>query len=212
MSILGTDVNRQCLARAREGRFEEWALRGLPEGLRRGCFTAVGREWHLAPEYRKGVSFQYHNLVTHPFPSLLHELADFDLILCRNVTIYFAPEIVRRLVDQFHRCLADGGWLVVGHAEPNVEWLRAFRTVKTPGQSCTSGRRRSRPRRTSRRPTSACRFRHLPSRFRRPPRCRERRHGPPPPGRVSLVVKIPASKSALSPRSSVTKSVNPVST
>jgi chemotaxis protein methyltransferase CheR len=133
VSLVGTDINRAFLAQARGGWFEDWALRGLPGDLRAACFTRAGRGWQIAPEYRAGVSFQYHNLVAHPFPSLLHDLAGFDLILCRNVTIYFGPAIVRRLIDQFHQSLTDGGWLVVGHAEPNVELFRAFRTVNTAG-------------------------------------------------------------------------------
>ena len=49
------------------------------------------------------------------------------------MTIYFSPDIVRRLVGHFHQSLADGGWLVVGHAEPNVELFRDFRTVNASG-------------------------------------------------------------------------------
>jgi chemotaxis protein methyltransferase CheR len=133
VTVVGTDINREFLARAREGRFEEWALRATAEEVRRACFAPAGRSWLLAPEYREGVSFQYHNLVTHPFPSLLNGLFAFDVILCRNVTIYFSADIVRRTVGHFHECLVDGGWLLVGHSEPNLENFRAFRTVNYPG-------------------------------------------------------------------------------
>jgi chemotaxis protein methyltransferase CheR len=133
VTILGTDINKEFLARARAGRFEEWAFRSTPEDVKQACFAPSGSSWLLAPEYREGVSFQYHNLVTHPFPSLLNNLFAFDLILCRNVTIYFSLEIVRRLIEHFHQCLVEGGWLLVGHAEPNIELFRAFRTVNAPG-------------------------------------------------------------------------------
>jgi chemotaxis protein methyltransferase CheR len=133
VTILGTDINRDFLARAHAAAFESWALRNTPEEVKHACFTRHGSSWCLKPEYRAGVSFQYHNLVTHPFPSLLNNLFAFDLILCRNVTIYFSLDIVRRLVGHFHECLVDGGWLLVGHAEPNLELFRAFRTVHAPG-------------------------------------------------------------------------------
>jgi chemotaxis protein methyltransferase CheR len=133
VTILGTDINRAFLERAREGRFEEWALRNTPEEIRRACFTPVGRFWLLAPPYRQGVTFQYHNLVTHPFPSLLHNLFAFDIILCRNVTIYFSPSLVRRIISRFCECLVDGGWLLVGHAEPNLDLFQSLRTVNVPG-------------------------------------------------------------------------------
>ena len=133
VTILGTDINRTFLARAREGCYEDWALRNTPEEIRRAHFVRQGSAWSIAPEYREGVSFQYHNLVAHSFPSLVNNLFAFDLILCRNVTIYFAADIVRKVVSQLHESLADGGWLAVGHAEPNTELFRAFRTVNTDG-------------------------------------------------------------------------------
>ena len=133
VSILGTDINREFLARAVEGRFEEWAFRSTPAELRKECFAPSGGSWRINPRYHEGVSFQYHNLVKHPFPSLLHNLFAFDLILCRNVTIYFSQDVVRRIVGHFHQCLVDGGWLAVGHAEPNLEIFRSFRTVNAVG-------------------------------------------------------------------------------
>lgn len=133
VSILGTDVNRSFLARAREGRFEEWDLRGASDEVTRGCFDRHGKSWALRPEYKEWVSFQYHNLAKHPFPSLVHNLAAFDLILCRNVMIYFGPAATASMVDRFWESLVEGGWLLVGHAEPNTEVFRQFRTVSAPG-------------------------------------------------------------------------------
>jgi chemotaxis protein methyltransferase CheR len=133
LTVLGTDINREFLARAREGLYEEWALRATPDAVRRDCFAREGAGWRLAPAYREGVSFQYHNLVAHPFPSLMNNLLAFDLILCRNVTIYFGPEIIRQIIGRFYDCLVPGGWLLVGHAEPNLQWFGAFRTVNVAG-------------------------------------------------------------------------------
>ena len=133
VTILGTDINRRFLARAREGCYEEWALRNTPAEFRQAHFVRSGQSWCIAPTYRAGVSFQYHNLVTDPFPSLWNDLFAFDLILCRNVTIYFAGAIVRRVVTQLHQSLVEGGWLAVGHAEPNIELFEAFRAVNAPG-------------------------------------------------------------------------------
>jgi chemotaxis protein methyltransferase CheR len=77
--------------------------------------------------------FQYHNLVQHRIPSLINNLSAFDLLLCRNVMIYFEPAIVRRLLGQLYDCLVEGGWLVVGPTEPSVDLFRAFQTVNAPG-------------------------------------------------------------------------------
>ena len=133
VSILGTDINRHCLARAREGKFEAWALRATPEDLKRACFTKEGKLWSIASEYKEQVSFQYHNLIEHPFPSLVNNLSAFDLIVCRNVMIYFGPERMQRMIRQFHDCLVPSAWLLVGPAEPNMTFFKSFRTVNAPG-------------------------------------------------------------------------------
>lgn len=133
VTILGTDINRHFLAQAQRGEFVDWAFRSAPEDLRSSCFERSGNQWVINPEYRQAVSFQYHNLVQHPFPSLVNNLFGFDLILCRNVMIYFSAEIMCRVISQFHGCLTDGGWLAVGHAESNVDYFRQFRTVNADG-------------------------------------------------------------------------------
>lgn len=132
VSIVGTDINRDFLAQAQRGEFGDWTLRSMPDDLKASCFTRSGPNWILQKEYRRGVEFQYHNLVQHPFPSLVNSLSAFDLILCRNVMIYFDPTSVRQLVRQFHDSLVDGGWFAVGPAELNVNLFRAFETVNLP--------------------------------------------------------------------------------
>ncbi|WP_254434893.1 protein-glutamate O-methyltransferase CheR [Magnetospirillum sp. UT-4] len=133
VAIVGTDINQKFLARAREGRYDEWAFRAVPDDLRRDCFEKVGRQWVIRPEYKSFVTFQYHNLIRNRFPSLVDNIAAFDIVICRNVIIYFSPETVRELVPCFRESLIDGGWLVMGHAEPNQELFRSFRTVNAPG-------------------------------------------------------------------------------
>lgn len=133
VSILGTDINQHYLAQAREGHFSDWFFRSAPVELKASCFQRSGNNWSINDEYRQNVSFQYHNLARHPFPSLLHDLFGFDLILCRNVMIYFDQETVRRLLKQFSESLGDQGWLLVGHAEPNVDLFQEFDAINFPG-------------------------------------------------------------------------------
>lgn len=131
--IVATDINRKFLERAREARYGEWSLRGLPDTLRQTCFTRDGDMWVLNREYREQVSFRYHNLVAHPFPSVPHNLFAFDLILCRNVMIYWDAATIARAARQFHDSLSPGGWLFIGHAESNSEFQRLFQRVEVPG-------------------------------------------------------------------------------
>jgi chemotaxis protein methyltransferase CheR len=127
VSILATDINIEFLARAREARFGAWALRETSAAMKAACFLQDGKDWVLRPEYRKGVTFEYHNLASEMNPAADGE--PFDLIVCRNVIIYFSPERMRSVIDNFYRCLNVGGWLIVGHAEPNLEMFHSFELV-----------------------------------------------------------------------------------
>lgn len=133
IEIIGTDINRRFLNMAREAAYESWALRGMPEEMLKSCFDRQGKRWVLKSPFTEGVTFQQHNLVRDRFPSLGNNLFALDLIICRNVMIYFTHDTVRQLAGQFHQSLVPGGWLVVGHAEPHTEIFRAFRTVNAPG-------------------------------------------------------------------------------
>jgi chemotaxis protein methyltransferase CheR len=127
VSILATDINIEFLARGREARFGTWALRETSAEMKAACFLQDGKDWVLRPEYRKGVTFQYHNLASELNPAADGE--PFDLILCRNVIIYFSPERMRMVIHNFFDSLKAGGWLIVGHAEPNLEMFHSFETV-----------------------------------------------------------------------------------
>jgi chemotaxis protein methyltransferase CheR len=133
VAILATDINRQALSAAQEGRFEGWSFRSTPEDFRRACFLQEGKYWQIHARYRDGVSFQYHNLVQSSFPPVLGCFSGFDLVICRNVMIYFGPEVMGRIVRQFHECLAGGGWLLVGPSEPNMTHFTSFRPINAPG-------------------------------------------------------------------------------
>ena len=133
VSILGTDINRDFLARAREGKFGEWAFRTNTEEFKCRRFQPSGKAWILNPEYREGITFQYHNLAKHPFPSLVQNISAFDLIVCRNVMIYFSAENCQKIIARFHDCLVEGGWLLLGHSESAAFSPSPFATVPANG-------------------------------------------------------------------------------
>ena len=133
VQIVGTDINQAFLARAAHGEFDERALRSTPDEVKQQWFSRSGTSWIVRPFVREWVTFQYHNLVEHPYPSVIHGIAALDLILCRNVMIYFDWDVIARILGRFHECLVDGGWLAVGHAESNPDVFRSYRTVSVPG-------------------------------------------------------------------------------
>lgn len=133
VQIIGTDINREFLDRAAAGQFQDWALRNVSGEERRTFFSHDGMSWTVKPEFQQGVSFRHHNLAAPQFSSPLKHGGGFDLILCRNVMIYFSLDVVRRSIQNLHTCLADDGWLAVGHAEHNVNWFHSFRTLVSDG-------------------------------------------------------------------------------
>jgi chemotaxis protein methyltransferase CheR len=118
ITILATDINAVFLARAAEGVFGEWSFRETPSWIKERYFKAVGAgKRAILPELRKSVTFAFHNLAEDPYPSLLNNTNAMDVILCRNVLMYFSHRRQTEVVRRLSRCLVDGGMLVVSPIE-----------------------------------------------------------------------------------------------
>lgn len=141
ITILGTDINEAALEAARAASFGAWALRSLSAEQRTAWFTPEDRSWRLRPRFRSLVRFQHGNLLDLLGADAPLDLTDFDLILCRNVLIYFHPDTMNAVVAALADRLEPEGWLLVGHAEPNPGFEAHVRTVSLPG--ATAYRRRS---------------------------------------------------------------------
>lgn len=124
--ILATDLNRGLLEKAQAGLYSAWSFREMPAEIRERYFTPRGSRFELSAEVRRQVTFAYLNLAEDTYPSPLTNTHEMDLILFRNVLIYFNAEMARRVVDRLYRALADGGWLLVGHAEPSITLFDRF--------------------------------------------------------------------------------------
>ncbi len=112
VSILGTDINLEGFATARKGEYTQWAFRGTPAWVMSGYFTKTREGRHrLSPAIRDLVEFRYLNLVEDPFPS------DCDLILCRNVIMYFSRDTAVQVADKLRGALREGGYLLVTASE-----------------------------------------------------------------------------------------------
>jgi len=134
VNIVGTDINDSFLNMARQARFGKWALRSMPAAERDRYFVDSGKDqWQVRPEFRSLVRFDKHNLLSLLDGTSPLELTDFDLILCRNVLIYFHPDTVVRIVEALRDRLADDGWMLLGHAEPNPAFSAMMRTLNLPG-------------------------------------------------------------------------------
>jgi chemotaxis protein methyltransferase CheR len=115
VGIKGIDLNPVAIARATAARYGAWSLRQTPADTRDRFFAARGREYRLVEEVRARVAFEQRNLVTED-PAFWVAGA-FDVVFCRNVMMYFAPEVTRRVVARIAASLTPGGYLFLGHAE-----------------------------------------------------------------------------------------------
>ncbi len=115
ISLLATDINLDAIAKARRGVYSDWSFRQVDPAIRQKYFRKLGNKWELDERIKKLVTFEPLNLLTDVFPSKLAR--DMDLILCRNVFIYFSEQDVASIVSKFAATLRPGGFLLTGHGE-----------------------------------------------------------------------------------------------
>jgi chemotaxis protein methyltransferase CheR len=122
LSILGTDISGTVLDRARAGRYGQLEVnRGLPAHLLVRHFTRAGMEWEIEEPIRRMVRFERHNL-NDAWPSM----PPFDLVLMRNVMIYFETEAKRQVLAKMHGQLAPHGYLLLGASETTYSLSNDF--------------------------------------------------------------------------------------
>jgi chemotaxis protein methyltransferase CheR len=117
IQILGTDINNLALKKARAGIYSNWSFRGTSEALRSRYFIrAAQNRFAIKARIREMVSFEHLNLADDRL-YLSGKFGGQDIILCRNVMIYLTPEMTKKVIRRFHRCLNQGGWLMVAPSE-----------------------------------------------------------------------------------------------
>ena len=107
VTLIATDVDAIALEAARRGLYTDWSLRGLPAWARVRGLRTRARRHEVLPELRARVSFAPLNLAADPYPCGL------DLIVCRNVLMYFTEPARRAAVERLAAALAPGGWLAL---------------------------------------------------------------------------------------------------
>jgi chemotaxis protein methyltransferase CheR len=132
IELLATDLNAAALEQARQASYGEWSFRDTPDWVRQRYFNRDGRRWRLAPEIRQMVRFAVANLAAE-LPPFIDCGPWLDLIVCRNVTIYFTPETTARLYTQLAELLTPGGWLILGPSDPTPERGELLEPLYLPG-------------------------------------------------------------------------------
>lgn len=127
-----TDINLEVIERARQGKFNQVEMnRGLPATYLVKYFERSGTDWQLKPAIRDRVKFEPLNLVK-PWPVL----PTFDIIMLRNVMIYFDSEAKKQILNRLHRQLAPDGCLFLGGAETTLGLVESFTRLPYDRAGC----------------------------------------------------------------------------
>jgi len=134
VTILATDIDAGALERARSGSYREWSFRQTPPDLRGRYFRACGNDgFEVEPAVRRAVAFAPLNLAADVYPDVITNTTAMDLVLCRNVLMYFTREAQRAAAARLTRALANGGWLVVSAVEASAAMFEPLEPVNLPG-------------------------------------------------------------------------------
>lgn len=129
--IIGTDVNLTALENAQKGIFNAWSFRLVEPEIQRQFFHPLsGDRWQLNSLSRSWVRFEYGNLVNDSFPN--SSVYEMDLIICRNVFVYFDFSAISIVLNKFFGSLRVGGYLITGHAELSGQAVSQFEVQVFP--------------------------------------------------------------------------------
>ncbi|MBL1209222.1 CheR family methyltransferase [Geminocystis sp. GBBB08] len=126
IKIYGLDLNLEALDKARKGIYGNWSLRTMPQEKKDTYFIKKNDQYEVLPQYKKLVKFQYFNLIHDSWEKLTPPLNNVDLIICRNVFIYFEPNSISKVINKFTQILKQEGYLMTGHAEVNAKEMNQF--------------------------------------------------------------------------------------
>ncbi|WP_315790206.1 protein-glutamate O-methyltransferase CheR [Fischerella sp. JS2] len=132
LMILGLDINKEALKKAKQGIYTSWSLRSLDLRTIQQYFLKLNNRYYLDEQIKQMVKFQYTNLVTDLFIHPYSDFRDIDLILCRNVFIYLEPTVIAKIVEKFYYSLQPLGFLITGHTELCGQKLINFQTKLFP--------------------------------------------------------------------------------
>ncbi len=134
VSILGTDINPTFLRKAEAGIYTKWSFRGVAPGIREKFFQkGDGSTFEILPALKRMVTFAHLNLIDDVYPALLNNTNAIDLILCRNVLMYFTPDYAQKVIRKLQQSLLPQGWLLVSPVEAPLVPYSTFTPVPHTG-------------------------------------------------------------------------------
>jgi chemotaxis protein methyltransferase CheR len=129
ITIIGTDINRNFIHKAKSGRYTQWSFRVTPIDILNRYFIKVDKAYEVIPHIKKMVAFSYLNLVEDKYPSAATNTENMDVIFCRNVIMYFSDEQRIKVLHRFTQSLTNTGWLISSPVEVLNEVLPYLKRV-----------------------------------------------------------------------------------
>ena len=111
IKITATDIDKEILEKARVGIYSAKSVANVPTEMKSKFFAVTKDLYHISPELQQCITFKEHNLLKDPYPQ------NVDLIICRNVLIYFTEEAKSEIYTKFSQALNKDGILFVGSTE-----------------------------------------------------------------------------------------------
>jgi chemotaxis protein methyltransferase CheR len=130
IEIVGTDINETVISQAKEGVYNAYSVRNIPETYKRKYIKEENGKFLLSPEVKKFVTFNKLNLYDD---SKMIFMKSFDFIFCANVLIYFDTASKSKVVQHFYNNLQPYGYFFVGQSESLHGVNDKFKTVHFPG-------------------------------------------------------------------------------
>ena len=115
IEILATDIDYKAIRKAKNGIYNQRALRNVNKRRKEQYFHQVGNQYQLNKNVKEMVDFREFNLKKSVYPT--PEQGNWDIIFCRNVIIYFGRELIGQIARNFGQCLDEKGYLFLGHSE-----------------------------------------------------------------------------------------------
>ncbi|MBQ9863121.1 MAG: protein-glutamate O-methyltransferase CheR [Lachnospiraceae bacterium] len=116
IKIYATDIDKQILEKAKQGLYSAKSIENVPAEFKKKYFTEIGGSYKISDEIKSRVEFKQHNLLKDPYPT------DLNMIVCRNVLIYFTEEAKDEVFRKFNSCLVSKGILFIGSTEQIINY------------------------------------------------------------------------------------------
>ena len=120
LQLIASDINHHSLKRAIKGEYSPWEIRSNAELVTQSGYFSPSENgrYQLNEMIKKQVKFFFLNLAEDVFPSLMNQTCNLDLILCRNVFIYFQAQVIEQTCTKFAQALRPGGVLLLSVTDP----------------------------------------------------------------------------------------------